>query len=313
MSNTPDLNGSLGATQIGAVLGTFLFGIETLQTYNYYGEFPRDSRTLKMTVALVWFLELGHTLSAWHALYSQTVTFYGQLQYISSPPRSEEMTILFAALLYTVVQAFFANRVRVLSGRWNIMFVACCLNLLRFVANMATLGLLLYYSRVSILLEWRWLVSTALGLGIVVDILITVAMCHFLWRLRSSDSKRTRTMVETLILWTIESTILTSAASIIQLILFLTRTDLVWTCFYIIQAKLFSNSMLASLNGRRRFRACEDEPFEFLHFVHTGGSTTGGVSCAFGESGSSDIYGKQIAISLVQREADRDSGAMEFK
>ncbi|KAJ7683081.1 hypothetical protein B0H17DRAFT_43875 [Mycena rosella] len=290
MSNNPDLNGSLGATQIGAVLGTFLFGIETLQTYNYYGEFSRDSRTLKMTVALVWFLELGHTLSAWHALYSQTVTFYGQLQYISSPPRSEEMTILFAALLYTVVQAFFANRVRVLSGRWHIMLVACCLNLLRFFANMATLGLLLHYSRVSILLEWRWLVSTALGLGIVVDILITVAMCHFLSRLRSSDSK-TRTMVETLILWTIESTILTSAASITQIILFLTRTDLVWTCFYIIQAKLFSNSMLASLNGRRRFRTCEDEPSEIFHFVHTRGSTTDGVSCTFCESCSSDIDG----------------------
>ncbi|KAJ6528725.1 hypothetical protein DFH09DRAFT_157098 [Mycena vulgaris] len=246
MSDIDDLNGTLGATLVGAVLGTFLFGIETLQTFNYYRDFPRDSRLLKSTVALVWFLELGHTMSAWHALYSQSVIFYGQPQYISSPPLSEEMTILFAAILYTVVQTFFANRVRVLSGNWHVMTIASCLSLLRFIANMGSLALLLHYSRVSILLQWRWLVSTALALGLTVDILITASMCHFLRRMRSCDSLRTRTMVDTLIVWTIESTLLTSAASIMQIILFLTRTDLVWTCFFIVQAKLFSNSMLAS-------------------------------------------------------------------
>ncbi|KAJ6579287.1 hypothetical protein B0H10DRAFT_2235901 [Mycena sp. CBHHK59/15] len=190
MSNIPDLNGSLGATEIGSVLGDFLFGIETLQTFNYYRDFPRDSIALKTTVALVWFLELGHTMSALHALYSETVTFYGQPAYISSPPHSEEMTILFAALLYTVVQTFFANRVRVLSGRWHIMTVACCLSVLRFIANMGTLALLLHYSRVSILLQWRWPVSTALSLGLTVDMLITVSMCYFLRQLRSCESKR---------------------------------------------------------------------------------------------------------------------------
>ncbi|KAJ7113192.1 hypothetical protein C8R44DRAFT_856165 [Mycena epipterygia] len=266
MSNLPDLNGSLGATEIGSVLGVFLFGIETLQTFNYYRGCPGDSTILKGIVALVWFLELGHTMSAWHALYSQTVTFYGQPQYISSPPLSEEMTILFAALIYTVVQTFFANRVRVLSGSWYIMVVASCLTGLRLIANMGSVALLIHYSRVSILLQWRWLVSTALSLGLAVDILITGSMCHFLRKMRSCESKRTRTMVDTLIVWSIESTILTSTASIIQIILFMTRTDLVWSCFFIIQAKLFSNSMLASLNGRRRFSLSGEESCDILAF-----------------------------------------------
>jgi hypothetical protein len=56
MANIPsntflfDLNGSLGAIEIGAVLGTFLFGIETLQTFNYYRNFRKDSKLLKITV-----------------------------------------------------------------------------------------------------------------------------------------------------------------------------------------------------------------------------------------------------------------------
>jgi hypothetical protein len=46
-----ELNGSLGATEIGSVLGAFLFGVETLQTYNYFRNFHRDSILLKTTVS----------------------------------------------------------------------------------------------------------------------------------------------------------------------------------------------------------------------------------------------------------------------
>jgi len=257
MSDIPssvDLNGSLGAIEIGAVLGAFLFGLETLQTFNYYRDFPKDSKFLKATVALVWVLELGHTVSAWHALYSQTVTFYGQPVYILNPPHSEETTILFAALIYTVVQTFFANRVRVLSGQWYVMALACILGLLRFVGHIGLVALMMHYSRISILFEWRWLVSASLSLDLSVDILVTASLCLCLWNMRSVDSKRTRTMVDKLILWAIESTILTSAASLIQIILFMTRTDFVWAGVFMIQAKLFSNAMLASLNGRQQFR-----------------------------------------------------------
>ncbi|KAJ7247801.1 hypothetical protein C8J57DRAFT_1358962 [Mycena rebaudengoi] len=175
------------------------------------------------------------------------------------------MTILFAAILYLIVQTFFANRVRVLSKNWHIMAVASALSVLRFIATMGSLALLLHYRR-------RWLVSTALALGLSVDILITLSMCYFLQKLRSSESERTRNMVETLIIWSIESTILTSGTSIMQIILFLTRTDLVWTFFFVIQTKLFSNSMLASLNGRRKFRDSDKDSFEVIHFVSAGES-----------------------------------------
>ncbi|KAJ7115662.1 hypothetical protein C8R44DRAFT_793135 [Mycena epipterygia] len=36
MSNLPSLDGTLGNLEIGLVLATFLYGIQTLQTFNYY-------------------------------------------------------------------------------------------------------------------------------------------------------------------------------------------------------------------------------------------------------------------------------------
>ncbi|KAJ7856030.1 hypothetical protein B0H13DRAFT_1547533, partial [Mycena leptocephala] len=53
ISQFPALDGTLGAMEIGAILGTFLFGIETLQTFNYYRRFPDDSKLLKATVTTI--------------------------------------------------------------------------------------------------------------------------------------------------------------------------------------------------------------------------------------------------------------------
>ncbi|KAJ7046339.1 hypothetical protein C8F04DRAFT_1064005 [Mycena alexandri] len=253
-----DLNGSLGAIEVGAVAGTFLFGIMTLQTFHYYRNFRADSKLLKVIVGLVWSLELGHTMSCLHALYSQTVTFYGSPNHVLRPPPSEDITVLFAALIYTIVQIFFANRVRILSGRLYVMALACILGLLRLVGHMAILALLLHYTRVTILLEWRWLVIASLSLALSMDILITASLCYYLWRIRSEHG-RMRSTVDTLILWTVESTVMTSATSIVQMILFMTRTDLVWVGVFVFQAKIFSNAMLASLNGRERFRGLHTE------------------------------------------------------
>jgi hypothetical protein len=50
MSVLPPLDNTLGAVEIGGVLATFLFGLATLQTYNFYHQFPSERSVLKWTV-----------------------------------------------------------------------------------------------------------------------------------------------------------------------------------------------------------------------------------------------------------------------
>ncbi|KAJ7146864.1 hypothetical protein C8R44DRAFT_758369 [Mycena epipterygia] len=244
--------------EIGAILGTFLFGIETLQTFNYYRRFPEDSKLLKTTVAVIWFLELGNTICGWDAIYTMTVTFYGQAptQHILNPPHTLNITILLSAPINALVQLFFGNRIRVLSGHWRIMVLCLFLTLLRFTCDVAlTIAFWVSPSGFSVLRSnVHWEMITASSVGPVVDGVIAVSMCFCLWRLRRSGFKRTQRMVDTLIVWTVETTLITSVAGIMQLVLFLSRTDLSFMAFFLIQPKLFSNSMLASLNGRQRFR-----------------------------------------------------------
>ncbi|KAJ7114909.1 hypothetical protein C8R44DRAFT_880970 [Mycena epipterygia] len=230
-------DGSLGALEIGAVVGTFFFGILTLQTFNYFRQFPEDSRTLKITIAALWLLDLAHTICTLQGIYVITVTFYGQppSEFILNLPRSYALTILFSGVIGVIVQIFFTNRIRVLSGRLYVFLLCIALATLEFICDM-------------IVFSNYWIYNAGYAL---VD-----SKEHWA-QVRKSEFNRTRGMVDTLILWTCETTLVTSGAYIVQLILFLTRKDLSFVAVFLILSKLYSNAMLASLNGRARFRFTE--------------------------------------------------------
>lgn len=46
---------TLGALLVGTYISTTLFGFTTLQTYNYYTNYPDDRRFLKLLVAGIWY------------------------------------------------------------------------------------------------------------------------------------------------------------------------------------------------------------------------------------------------------------------
>ncbi|KAJ7083465.1 hypothetical protein C8R44DRAFT_992024 [Mycena epipterygia] len=259
-SPPPDVEATLGRISIGVFLATFLYGIETLQTFNYYRAFPEDKRALKILVGGIWLLELANTIGCWHALYTMTVTFYGQPAHIVNLPRSFVFTTLVHAIINIVVQTFFALRVRALSQRWLMTILCCILNFLRLIGDIALFTALWEDPNLLHLGEkWNWLVTTTSSIGPVVDVMIAASLCYYLWRSRKSSgfSKQTNNVVDTIIIWTVETTSITTVSALLQLILFLARKDLTWMIFYLIETKFFSNSLLASLNGRQRFRSVD--------------------------------------------------------
>ncbi|KAJ7691467.1 hypothetical protein B0H17DRAFT_1063210 [Mycena rosella] len=264
MSGIPPLDSTLGAVEIGGVVSTFLFGLGTLQTYHFYQLFPADRRALKWTVAILWFLELAHTIATWHAIYTLTVTLYAQPQFIDAPPHSIYVTILLSALISGIVQTLFANRIRVLSGRWPITLICWVLTLARgafaitaFVVILQAPSLLVFEA------QFPWLIPAAFGIAAGVDVLVAGSLCYYLWKMRANGADRTRRMVETMVTWTIETGLVTCASSVVGLIMVVTRHDLLWATFFLISAKLFSNCYLASLNARQRLRESDRNVVNF--------------------------------------------------
>ncbi|KAF7365780.1 Saposin B-type domain-containing protein [Mycena venus] len=297
------LDGTLGSIEIGGIVGTFLFGIITLQVHNYYRTYPADSIPLKLLVAVIWFLELGHTISTWHAIFTLSITFYGQPDHISDPPHSLQMTLMFSAPIYAVVQVFFANRVRIVSGHCNIMLLCCFLSLLRFACSMGMLVVTLQHGLAILQIKYRWLMAAGLSLGATVDVIIAVSMCCCLWQLRRSMFQRSRRMADMIMAWSIETGCATSGTSLIQLFLFLTRSDLVWFPFFLVTARLFSNSLLVSLNSRHTLRSLnQDEPF-----LDVGTLRRSGMTASAALRTSSVKRPLNIAMSVaIQTDGDRD-------
>ncbi|KAJ7780982.1 hypothetical protein B0H16DRAFT_1877790 [Mycena metata] len=243
------LDNTLGAILLGGVVSTFFFGIISMQAYNYFRDFAKDGFVLKTSVMVIWFFELCHTMLAWHSIYTLAVTLAAACnpEILLTPPITMYITIVFSPLITSTVQIFFANRIRLFSGKWLVPVLSWIMAILGLVFSFAMVAILCIHNTVTVLQDqFRWLMSLSLILTTVTDVLIAGSMCYWLWNVRSSGFQKTRSIADTLITWSIEYTVLKSIPNILQLILFLTRNDLLWIIFYLMKASLFSNSMLAS-------------------------------------------------------------------
>ncbi|KAJ7255803.1 hypothetical protein B0H12DRAFT_1323108 [Mycena haematopus] len=269
MSGLPRLDGTLGNGEIGVAIATFLFGIETLQTFNYYRDYPRDRLALKILVGGIWLLELAHVICSWNGLYYWTVTFYGQPQHLPVGPFSLVAGILIQEIIKFFVQSFFTYCVQVLSKRWPIPILASTLTTVRLAFNVALVAELSKNPAFTVVtVDSRWMMITITSIGPVVDIAIAASLCYFLWSTKGKTTfSGTSKMLDTLVIWTVETTALTAFSGALELIFFLARDDLTWLVFYFIQAKVLGNSMVASLNSRHQIRAGTTDG----HSVHTGG------------------------------------------
>ncbi|KAJ6522406.1 hypothetical protein B0H19DRAFT_1086152 [Mycena capillaripes] len=209
------LDSTLGALELGGVLGTLLFGITSVQTFSYYRDYPRDALLLRTVVGMLWIFEFVHTVLVWHGIYSMTVTFYGQPEHLASPPPTLASTLVSETVIVAVVQIsepekmqiYFINRIRLVSKKWLLPALCSILTLFRAGACVAMLAVVLLNSNLFILSErFRWLMCASLGSGTAVDVLVTVALCYYLWQARASRFKKTRRMADKLITWSIEST-----------------------------------------------------------------------------------------------------------
>jgi hypothetical protein len=248
---------TLGANEIGTLISSVFLGITTVQMYIYYKNDFRDPLWIRLLVSLIWVLETTHTVFIWIYLYSLTVTNYGNPAALVTSPWTLSMSSVFDGLIGGAVQAYFAHRIYILSGHLLLPIISWLGSALQVAL---TLSIAIIGSRMTLrefASRFEWIVTTSLVAIMVVDILNTGGLCYFLFVERSKNRvKRTRLAVDKLILWTIETGLVTSVAAVVMLILFLGKPGTaLWISITLFYAKLYSNCLLASLNGRISLRA----------------------------------------------------------
>jgi len=246
-------NSTVGAVEIGMLLGSFLFGLVTCQAYVYYQRFPKDTILFKLLVGVIWSVELCHTVANSSYLYTMTVTNYANPIGVITAPVSLGIGIMCSAFIGPLVQAWFAYRVLKFSGSFYIPIACWFLSALRCASTIAVAveaiqaagGDVIEFER-----TYRWLLIFILTVGAAVDILIAASLCYYFRKHAKKSGVFSKTMNQ-LMLWTIESGLLTSVTAVTMLVCYLTMQDnYIWIAIFTFLAKLFSNTFLAALNAR---------------------------------------------------------------
>jgi len=203
--------------------------------------------------AIVWFLELGHTIAICHAVYTMTITWYGQPDLIAVPPASLDVSILLTGIIGPLEQAWFTRRLHVLSQNIWLTSLCCTLSFARCLGTLTYSGFALQRANIIVFeLRYWWLLTAIVVLGSTNDLLLASSLAWYLSKNKKTNVLKMSKLFNRLIIWTIETSAITSVAAVSMMIcFFLMPTNFVFIAVYLCLAKLYANALLASLNSRK--------------------------------------------------------------
>ncbi|KAF8892818.1 hypothetical protein CPB84DRAFT_1732384 [Gymnopilus junonius] len=248
------LENTIGAFFVGAVMSCTLFGVILVQTYTYFARFPKDRLIFKCLVAVICVCELAQCSLICYSTYTYFVSDYGKASALATLPLPLSIAVGFGGIIEPLVQGFFAYRVFVVSNKICIPTICWTLTTVRSALTFTAMAVAIkgdtivdFYSR------YQWLFSTLIGVSIVTDVFLSMSLFY---RLRHQNSGQqsllpSPPLIDKIIAWTVQSGLVSAITEITMFITFYAlKNSYVWVAIYLSLSKIFSTSLLASLNGR---------------------------------------------------------------
>ncbi|KAF9058293.1 hypothetical protein BDP27DRAFT_1344192 [Rhodocollybia butyracea] len=247
---------SLGAIIVGFPLALVFSGILIAQTAVYFRS-PRHSDTWRTSLLVVTFLffDLLHSILLWNSAWEWFITEAGNNADLI--PTAMALTILVTGISTFVVHSVYSRRIFCFSGRnyWITVPIVVLAALRVVSATVTTVYMIKTKSFERFKHEIAWVFTTGLALSCAVDILIAGIMIIILKQNRAQSSSL-HSVIDLLILYTLETGSITAIATIAASVTWLTVSlpNLSFLGLYFIIVKLYANTALAMLNSRTSLR-----------------------------------------------------------
>ncbi|KAG2755482.1 hypothetical protein P692DRAFT_20767703, partial [Suillus brevipes Sb2] len=247
-----------GAILLGGLLAFGLSGCVNMQFIVYWQLYSYESWRAKSLVIAIWLLDLCHSAFVAIALWDSIIVPYGDMDEFDKIPWSVGPAVELTAMITFLVQCVFAYRIyRLQKKRLTVVvpIVSSCLSNFLLDDEILIIRFRLHSYAAFIQHPFpRWIITVGLSLSAFVDIMITAIMCYFLRKNRTIVTSTIR-IIDTLTFWTIRNGSITSAAAIASLICWLVMPDnRTFLGLHFVIAKLYANSLLATLNARQQIR-----------------------------------------------------------
>ncbi|KAI0356730.1 hypothetical protein OH77DRAFT_1423700 [Trametes cingulata] len=249
------LDATMGPLLIGVILAAIMYGVSCSQMYYYFTRYPRDPWSIKLLVMAVWTTDSIHQALISHSVYWYLITEYGNPTALTLLSKSIIVEVFFNAFTGLFVQSFFAARIWKLSGgKLYLVIPVAVLIAGEFAVAMA-------YSIKALRLETFMDLVQIKGLSISInafaaagDVTIAAILCTILHFSRTGFSK-SNTLINRLMVFAVNTGLLTSVCACLSLITILSLPNtFVYICFFFLVGRLYSNSLMATLNARKSLR-----------------------------------------------------------
>ncbi|KAJ7441720.1 hypothetical protein FB451DRAFT_1414511 [Mycena latifolia] len=245
-----------GPMFVGNMFNWLFLGLLTMQVYTYWVKFPKDRIMLKVLVYSVFVLDLFQTAVGTHEAWWNTISNWGSIEAFETGPWTSLMIPLLCGLISAMVQIFYAFRIWKLKKTAVFRFLAGFIVLLAIaqsIGSIAGSAVLFGHLDVEGFIRSHPILTFWLAGSLVTDIVIAGTMIWILYTAKSAiDTPRTRSLLNRLMVNTIQTGTATAVCAGIELILWVKFTDTNYhIAFGYVLAKLYSNSFMATLNARQ--------------------------------------------------------------
>jgi len=254
------VDNTLGALFIGTVSSSIVYGVTSLQVWNYYtNHCSRDRLPLKLFVAILMVIDSVNVAFILYTTYRNSVTNFGDYRSNAGRPWSLIAAAFSAMLLEGSVQHFYAYRVYQLSGKFPYLpAMISASSLAAFVVGTVFCVEALEHPREpSSYMKYS---ISSLACKILCDFLITVGMVYTLLRKRSFV-RRTNSTINLLAVYMVNCGTLNLVSTISCLILRVRYPGtLTFVPLFFIMVRLYFCAFMAILNSRDGLRETLNGP-----------------------------------------------------
>jgi len=256
---TASIGLTYGAIFVGLLFATFLQGVLSLQSYVYYETRNKDTWKMKSLVAGVWGLDLVHLVFIAHATYHYLVINYGNPEALASFTWSLDLHLAIVGLVSTICRTVFLHRIWVFSNYNKSLAAALVIICLATFGVEVTISVHIFRDPlVADFSAWNKQIVALFAMSAGTDALIAFFLCHYIKR-GKSGYEMTNYIVAKVLRYTVTTGLATSILSLVCLLTYIAiPQSFIFIAIHFSLARMYTNSLLASLNSRRNLRAALD-------------------------------------------------------
>ncbi|KAE9407382.1 hypothetical protein BT96DRAFT_131417 [Gymnopus androsaceus JB14] len=253
MSSESDISSTIGAMFIGMIVGSALWGVSCIQAWYYFDSYRNDSPLQRYVVMAAWASDTIHQILITHVVYYYSISNFSDASNLNHVVWSVYVEVLMNAITGLLVQCFFANRNMAIPKKLHPYHLHRSLDHGRVCQLPYCIqGLAQQLDTYDKLHQLKDLSMSINVLAAVGDIAISVAICTMLSASKTGFAWSNH-VINRLILFSINTGSLTSICAVGSLIFILALPNtFAYFAFYFIIGRFYVNSLLATLNARKR-------------------------------------------------------------